>query len=869
MRKISFGVAALLLVPLCVVSQERTEKTSFPAPFTVRIPMRDGKTLAADVFLPDEEGKHPTILIMTPYNRKLLAAAIPAAAARSPLLDRRHYAFVVVDWRGFFGSKAAAAGKVSAKQRGIDGYDTVEWIAKQDWSNGKVGMWGPSALGKVQFLTAVQQPPHLVCICPLVAHHPHYYSRYYYGGVYKTNHNEILERVGFTGATDMVREHPTYDRFWRWLESPTFNAYSRINVPVLVIGGWFDCDTDNVLRTFREIRRYGGPVARKNTKILIGPWTHMDAASGKSKQGELDFPAAAEVSQKEARRFFDYYLRGAKDNGYDRRPVVSYFQMGEGKWEKSEDWPPKGVEEVLYYLREKGALSKEAPEGESEPDTFKYDPKDPSPTAGGMTICKSWDKDAPKLPAGPMDQRKKVESRKDVLVYSSDVLRKNVAVKGNVKVKLFVFSDRVDTDFAVRLCDVRPDGRSMLVTDGIRRMKFRRSFEKPEPMKPGETYEVTVTLAVTAHTFLKGHRIRLIVGSSNYPRFDRNPNNGKDFYKEAEALPATNGVRHDAAHPSVLILPAAAAAREDPRERIARALYARLEKECIEKGWRKVVVEVGGLRRKLLWRGPKGVWKNGAIVALHGGGGTCSNWGSGPRSLCEPMWRFVDLAVAEGFAVFALDSTDGLVADEKGRSCGKRWDCLARKKGDNIDLPFIKTVLEKTIPGLRPAGSAEEIFMTGISNGGFMTILAATHFPEMIAAFAPVSAGDPYGTYFDMGTHPKRERYKAPGVFRDSETNEPINRPGAARAERYPHESKWPETGEARKPPFKQFHHRQDGACDFSCMEKARRTLVEHGYKDDGAFVLKDHGGRSVLKHFWRKEYNRPMIDFFLKCRKK
>ena len=547
----------LLVVSMLLSSVLYSEEGEFPGPFTVKIPMRDGKFLAADVFLPAKEGKFPTILIMTPYNRKLLAAAIPNESVKTELLDREHYAFVVVDWRGFFGSKDAKTGtkRPKAKQLGEDGYDTVEWIAKQKWSNGKVGMWGPSALGKIQYYTAIHQPPHLVCICPIVAQLPHYYSRYYYGGVYRTNYNEILEKVGFMGATEVVRKYPTYNHLWKWLESPAVNGYSRINIPILVIGGWFDTDTDNVLRTFKEVRKFGGEKARKNIKALIGPWTHIDAAAGKLKQGELKFFKASRVSLKEAKRFFDYHLRGMK-NGYDKEPVVRFFQMGENEWCDTTDWPPPNIKQLELYLRKGGELSKEKPtEEEAEPDTFRYDPKDPSPTVGGMTLYKTWDPKAEPIGMGPMDQSKKVESRKDVLIYTTDVLEEKVVIRGNVKVKLFVASDCVDTDFAVRLCDVYPDGRSMLVTDGIQRMKFRNSLERPELMKPGEIYEVTVRLATTAHTFLAKHRIRIIVSSSNYPRFERNPNNGDDFYSEEKAKVATNKVYLDRKHPSVLILP--------------------------------------------------------------------------------------------------------------------------------------------------------------------------------------------------------------------------------------------------------------------------------------------------------------------------
>jgi poly(3-hydroxybutyrate) depolymerase len=251
-------------------------------------------------------------------------------------------------------------------------------------------------------------------------------------------------------------------------------------------------------------------------------------------------------------------------------------------------------------------------------------------------------------------------------------------------------------------------------------------------------------------------------------------------------------------------------------------------------------------------------------VALHGGGGHCSNFGAG-LDLGKPMEEFSALALREGFALFSLDSTEDGARDAEGRPCGKRWDCVAVEGRPNVDLPFIQAVLDRTIPGLRPEGSSKAVFLAGISNGGFMTILAATHFPDRIAAFAPVAAGDPYGTSMDMGTHPQNERAMAPGVFRDLETGRMIHEPGAAAGETRTREKKWPE----RNPPaalrFKPFHHCGDGACDFSCMEKARKGLVDHGYVDDGPFILEGDGKRSVWNHFWQAEYNRPLCDFFLR----
>lgn len=296
-----------------------------------------------------------------------------------------------------------------------------------------------------------------------------------------------------------------------------------------------------------------------------------------------------------------------------------------------------------------------------------------------------------------------------------------------------------------------------------------------------------------------------------------------------------------------------------------KALFDHHEQECTKRGWQKVVAQVGGRERQLLWRGPKPSWKRGAIIALHGGGGTFSNFGSNVR-IGKPMVDFGDLAVKEGFAVFSLDSTWNLVTDAGGRLCGKRWDCIAQKHRDNVDLPFIEAVITRVIPEARPQGSGTDVFMAGISNGGFMTILAASHFPDKITAFAAVSAGDPYGTHMDMGTIPPLKRPTAPGVFRDNETRRIISAPNAAGAHDYPNEVDWPQTHVHPMPAFKQFHHERDAGVDLSCMEKARRQLVEHGYRDADAFIVRDTGRKALWKHFWLGLYNRPLLAFFAQC---
>lgn len=292
-----------------------------------------------------------------------------------------------------------------------------------------------------------------------------------------------------------------------------------------------------------------------------------------------------------------------------------------------------------------------------------------------------------------------------------------------------------------------------------------------------------------------------------------------------------------------------------------QALYDYHENVCTRKGWQKITAIVSGSVRKILWKGPKDTWQNGAIIVLHGGGGTYSNYCSDTK-IGEPMVEFSELAIREGFAVFSLDSEDDLMLDERGNSCGKRWDCLALDSRPNIDLDFIKEVITEVIPGLRPQNSSEDIFMTGISNGGFMTILAATHLQANITAFAPVSAGDPYGTYMDCADR-GTGRENAPGRWYDAETSLEICETDSCLSVGYIHEKPWVELLAGNRIFFKQFHHEGDAGVDISCMKKAQRLLSQSGYNDAGSYIIKNTGQKKPWKHFGQREYNKPLIAFF------
>ncbi len=530
-------VITLFLISPCVTHAQLN-------PLQAQIPMRDGQTLAADVYLPSDQSTYPVILIQTPYNKNLYHLSLPLNIgldiASSP------YAVVILDWRCFYGSTNACNSNVA---HGQDGYDAVEWIAAQDWCNGKVGTWGPSALGDVQFLTAREHPPHLVCAVPVVASPQTRYGQFYPGGVALPEYLQTLNML-FGDAFVLVAQNPYYNLVWQFTENSTFYP-SEIEIPMLHIGGWFDHNTEDVLTWFQAIRMQS-PAAGAQW-LLMGPWTH--SGTGAVTQGDLDFPEAANTNNVYARAFFDHYLRDI-DNGWEATTPVTYFQMGDSKWLASTTFPPDGeTEDEQYYLRQDMSLSPML-SGSAQTMSFDYDPEDPSPTVGGKTLSQDLDQ-------GPYDQAPLVESRNDNLIFTTPVLTDDLPVKGRIRVKLYVSSDRFDTDIALRLTEVYPDGRSIALGQIVQRMRFRTGYTMNDEtlMQPDDVYEINVEFDDLANTFKAGHRIRLIITSSNYPWFNRNMNNGMEMYPNnnldtvVNPLVAHNHIHLQGIYPSEVVFP--------------------------------------------------------------------------------------------------------------------------------------------------------------------------------------------------------------------------------------------------------------------------------------------------------------------------
>jgi len=539
-----------LLLGICLSTLSATAQTLHPY-LPIQVPTRDGKVLSADLYTTDTTLPRPVILIQTPYNKNFyrLSVNIPPEAGGSPFPFDSNYNYVTLDWRGFYGSKDAA---VSGYDRGLDGYDAVEWIASQTWCDGKVGTWGPSALGTIQFQTAEHHPPHLVCSVPLVKDFKGKYTDYYYGGVYRKEHTESLQTLGFV-STALILAHPTNDIYFRLFEAST-DAADSIAVPMLLISGWFDHYPDDVIRAYGDLRAKSDPAVRGQHRLMMGPWLHSGV--DKSQQGALEYPDVEGAASAAALQFFDYYLRGIA-NGYDSEPNVRYYQMGSNVWRSADGWETIPTTQVQLSLAADGTLTEGFPSGGGI-DQFQSDPRNPVPAIGGSRfVIPIIGGD---VPVGPQDQRQEVESRSDVLLYTTDELTEDLAIDGPVTVDLYVSSDRTDTDIDVRLCDVYPDGRSMLITHGIRRLRFRDGYTPQDTMigTPGQIYPLRVELQNLAMTWVKGHRLRIIVSSSAYPHFDLNLNNGGEMYVAGDTLVATNTIYHSAQFPSAINLPVVA-----------------------------------------------------------------------------------------------------------------------------------------------------------------------------------------------------------------------------------------------------------------------------------------------------------------------
>jgi uncharacterized protein len=556
--------------------------------------MRDGVTLYADVYRPKLAGSYPVILMRLPYNKD---AAQTYVYAPPEFYASHCYIVVIQDVRGQYTSEGSF---YAFRDEARDGYDTIEWAARLPGANGKVGMYGFSYVGATQWMPATLRPPSLVTIVPAMTSSDYYDGWSYEGGAWSLAFEESwpLVTIALTGArrlgdqaaidrmTEAVRDlwatykflpikeypwlspnrpgvapyfydwikHDTWDDYWKQWSIRT--RYNQVQVPALNFSGWYDVFMNGAIENFTGMRARGGSdLARKGQKLVVGPWIHLP---WQQKVGEVDFgPEATNPVDELQLRWFDHWLKG-KNNGVSNDPAVRVFVMGANKWRTAENWPIPGTQFTEYYLHSGGAantrygngwLTTQKPAADQLPDRYRYDPAIPVPSKGGHSCCT-----ADSAPVGPFDQSE-IQNRADVLVYTTPPLEKPVEVTGPIAVTLYAASSAKDTDFTAKLTDVHPDGKAILLNNGILRASFRKSLEKPEPIEPGKVYAYDISIWPTSNLFKAGHRIRLEISSSNFPHYDRNPNTGRRFGMDSELAVAEQTIYHDPERPSKVVLP--------------------------------------------------------------------------------------------------------------------------------------------------------------------------------------------------------------------------------------------------------------------------------------------------------------------------
>ena len=580
------------------------------------IPMRDGVKLAADVYRPARSGvpveeKLPILLQRTPYDK-----TGSRLVEQAKYLAARGYVVVLQDVRGRYKSEGTFSKYIG---EGQDGFDTIEWLARLPYTDGRVGMWGTSYSAHVQANAAKLRPPHLETIVINM-------GGMYDGWDHKVRNHGAFELQQLTWAFSqlaaetqdpVVRESLKAENVASWLYAlplrkglnplsvaPNFEDYilemltqtdygdywkqldinwreyypQTADIPMIHISGWYDSYCGGTAKNFSGL----SAIKKSPVRLLMGPWTH--GANTRTFAGEVEFgPEAAlpDFNEDFHLRWFDHFLKGVA-NGVESEPAVKVFVMGGGDgrkvnrarlyhgghWRTGDSWPLPGTRFVEYYLQAGGGLGTAAPRAESPPTAYTFDPRDPVPTLGG-----SFSSTSPVFEPGAYDQRERegvfgckppylpLKARRDVLVFQTEPLAESVEIVGPVTVRLFASSTAPDTDFTVKLVDVYPPSRDfpagfeMNLTDGIIRARYRNSATRQELMKPGEVYELTVEPFPTANQFQKGHRIRLDISSSNFPRFDVNPNTGEPLGTARRIERAVNSIYHDAKRRSCVVLP--------------------------------------------------------------------------------------------------------------------------------------------------------------------------------------------------------------------------------------------------------------------------------------------------------------------------
>jgi putative CocE/NonD family hydrolase len=583
--------------PLPNGDESRLSKPTYKvrAEQNVRVRVRDGVELSTDVYRPDADGKFPALVMRTPYGKDW-SAGISGGPYEHMFYAERGYVVVQQDSRGKYDSGGIFE---PFRDEANDGSDTNDWIGRQPWSNGRIGGLGQSYYGLTQWMPAIMGSKYLTTIAPVMTTVDTYNNWIYSDGAFHlgfamgwgtglagrgTVRPDPRKRLptastAASAAQGSVMSHlplATMDEaqvraqvpYYRdWMTHPKRDAYwtnrsptaqlPQLQIPALIFTGWYDFFLRGALNDYVTIKKSAkAETARNGSRLIVGPWPHYTGPNGADRiAGQIDFgPAAAVGLRGILLRWYDYWLKGIRTGVAEELPV-KIFVMGENLWRHEREWPLARTKYTKYYLQSggransrhgDGQLSIDGPNG--KPDVFEYNPLDPVPTVGGAISGGGGQQ------SGPYDQRW-IEERQDVLVYTTPPLTQPVEVTGPITVKLYASTSAKDTDFTAKLVDVHPDGYARILQDGIIRARYRTSLESAQLVEPNTVQEYTIDLWATSNVFLRGHRIRLDISSSNFPRYDRNLNTGEDQATGTRSVKATQTIFHDAARSSHVVLP--------------------------------------------------------------------------------------------------------------------------------------------------------------------------------------------------------------------------------------------------------------------------------------------------------------------------
>jgi len=543
-----FGLAASIAAAAPTSAAEEPIDLGDVTEKHVMIPMRDGVSLSAYLYIPSGDGPWPVL-----YEQRYADLRRPSTRRTMAQMASAGYVVALENFRGAHRSEGRWVGyRALGWGEQQDGYDTVEWLARQTFSNGNVGSFGSSQAGFAQNFLAVTQPPHLVCQYMIDTGLSLFHEGYRIGGATKPERFKGMDAV-CRDPEDNRRlmqewfEHPTYDSYWE--QEDCTRHIDKMNVPCFTVGSWYDYMCVGSVESFIGRQHRGGHASRGRQQLRIGPWLHGRFNKG-NRTGELTYPDDAQFDMHaHMLRWFDHHLKGI-DNGVEREPAVQYYVMGAvgeddspgNTWRAADDWPVP-VEQTPYFLQTSGHLSLNIPTAERAASSFLADPLKPASIPGRAF-------------PGARDARA-FEEQPNVLTFTSDVLDEPVEWTGKVRAELYVTSSALDTDVIARISDVYPDGRSILIADMIRRGRYRQGLEKEVPLRPDEVETFAFDIGWLSQVFNRGHRIRVTIASTGAPFYEPNPNTGEPLSIEfpEKTVVARNRLHHNQSHASRILAP--------------------------------------------------------------------------------------------------------------------------------------------------------------------------------------------------------------------------------------------------------------------------------------------------------------------------